>query len=159
MAIKIIYKRSRLKQPFWMVFGFWMVRTIRNLNFQNGRSKLGCFISKKIIYIKQPSLKWPFLNFGFWMVRTIRKQNKKRFRFWMFGIQAPTVIGFYEIMGGDDLPYVNDDLFDVLLQDQTIYNCSKPIQSESVFTSPLCYNNKIDLNCSIAYLVLSFLRV
>ena len=69
------------------------------------------------------------------------------------------MIGFYEIMGGDDLPYVNDDLFDVLLQDQTIYNCSKPIQSESVFTSPLCYNNKIDLNCSIAYLVLSFLRV
>ena len=41
-----------------ILFGFGMVRTIRKPNFQNGRSKLGCFINKEeiYIYIKRPRL-------------------------------------------------------------------------------------------------------
>ena len=39
-------KRNDFVPSLWMVFGFWMVRTIWNPNFQNGSSKLGHLIYK-----------------------------------------------------------------------------------------------------------------
>ena len=68
-----------------MVFGFRMVRTIRNPNFQNGRSKLGRFIYINfILYIvKRPSLECSVFEWSVFEWSTIRKQTFKKFGFRM----------------------------------------------------------------------------
>ena len=72
-----------------MVFGFRMVRTIPNPNFQNGRFSLDRFIYIIFIclYIKRPRLAIVrFSNgkkFGFRMGWAIRKPNFETFRFRM----------------------------------------------------------------------------
>ena len=103
-----IVKQPRLKRPFWMVFGFWMVPTILNQNIQNGRFSLGRFTvySKNILYIKRPRLERPFWKFGFRMDHSktehpntehenVRYSNGFGFR--AFGIRAPTVYLFPQV--------------------------------------------------------------